>query len=813
MLLVQLAVENTTYRFDKPFTYRVPQALAAKVCPGVRVTAPFGAGNRMRVGMVLSTQEAPSADARLKTVESVLDSEPLLSAEMLALVPWMKSRYYCTLFEAAKLMFPAGIGYKIVNRYRISAAFKDYDRDAYDALAWQIIRLLSEEKAGLTGAQLSAKLGVDEKCEALQALLERGIVICENAASRNLNDATARMVCAVPDFSGKLSSKQQSAYDTLCAAGTVSVRELCYYTGVSTAVVKALCDKGAAESFTVERFRRPKFSGGGSVVLPEALSPEQARVAESIVRECDEPAPAMALLYGITGSGKTAVFLHVIRHVLRSGRGVIVTVPEISLTPQTLAVFTAAFGDTVAVFHSGLSMGERMDEWKRVRSGQARIVVGTRSAVFAPVHNLGLIVMDEEQESTYKSESSPRYHAREIAKFRVHYNNAYGLLCSATPSLESYYLAQNGKYRFHALLNRYGDALVPDVQLVDMNGEDVYRGKPLISMALARAISENLAIGRQSIVLLNRRGYHTYAVCKNCKTVVTCPNCSISMTYHAANHRLMCHYCGHSEPAQVRCAVCGGTDIVFSGGGTQKAEDQLSEAFPQARILRLDTDTTANKYALEKKLAAFAQGEYDIMVGTQMVAKGLDFENVTLVGVLSADQSLYSDDYRSNERTFDLLTQVVGRAGRGRYRGTALIQTHVPENPYLRLAARQDYARFYETEIRFRRAMLYPPFCDILQIGFVGEKEENVRDAAECFSARLTETFSRDYPALPLRLLRASAASVSRMGGKYRYKIIMKYKNTKQFREIIAALLADFAADRRFQAVTAYADPNPDTIL
>lgn len=420
--------------------------------------------------------------------------------------------------------------------------------------------------------------------------------------------------------------------------------------------------------------------------------------------------------------------------------------------------------------------------------------------------------MDEEQESTYKSESTPRYHARDIAKFRVNYNRAYCLLCSATPSVESYYMAQSGKYRYHALHHRYGDAVVPTVQLVDMNNEDLYRGKPMISMALARAVSENIRAGRQSILLLNRRGYHTYAVCKDCKTVAACPNCSISMTYHAANNRLMCHYCGHSEPAYVRCKACGG-ELTFSGGGTQKAEDQLREAFPEARILRVDTDTTANKYALEKKLNAFANGEYDIMIGTQMVAKGLDFENVTLVGVLSADQSLYSDDYRSNERTFDLLTQVVGRAGRGRYRGMALIQTHVPENPYLHLAAAQNYEIFFETEIRFRRAMLYPPFADLLQIGFVGEKEDTVRAAAEHFSALLAETFRRDYPNLPLRLLRASAASVSRMGGKYRYKIIMKYKNSKAFRDAIAMLLSVFSSDKRFLSVTAYADPNPDAIL
>ncbi len=812
-MFASLAVENTTYRFDTPFTYIVPAELEDVLKPGMRVTVPFGAGNRTRVAMVLGIDTQADNTEKLKTIISTLDNEPLLTEEMLSLAVWMKGRYYCTLYDAIKLMIPVGISYKIVNKYRISAAFKDYDRELFDDLDWQLLMSLTSAKQGMTGAQLSQSLGIDEKSPALLGLIEKGIVIRENAASRNLKDATSRMICAVPDFSGKLSPKQQEAYDTLCDVGEVSVKELSYFTGVSTAIIKALSDKGAAEIFEVERFRRPKTQEIRESSLPRVLSPEQEKVAHSIIRECDSPKAAVALLYGVTGSGKTAVFMHVIRHVIERGQGVIVTVPEISLTPQTLAVFTAAFGDTVAVFHSGLSVGERMDEWKRVRSGQAKIVVGTRSAVFAPVQNLGLIVMDEEQESTYKSESNPRYHAREIAKYRVNYHNAYCLLCSATPSLESYYMTKSGKYHYHALHSRYGDAAVPDVQLVDMNNEDVYRDKPLISMSLARAVSENLAEGRQSILLLNRRGYHTYAVCKSCKTVVTCPNCSISLTYHSANNRMMCHYCGYSGPARITCKTCGSSDIMFSGGGTQKAEDQLSEAFPEARILRVDTDTTANKYALEKKLAAFAAGDYDIMVGTQMVAKGLDFENVTLVGVLSADQSLYSDDYRSNERTFDLLTQVVGRAGRGRFSGKALIQTYVPENTYLHLAARQDYESFFETEIRFRKAMLYPPFSDILQVGFVGEKDAAVRDAAEFFSKALCSTLANEHPTLPVRILRPSSASVSRVGGKYRYKIIIKYKNSKEFREVIAERLRAFSTEKRFASVTAYADPNPDMIL
>lgn len=811
MLLAQLAVENTTFRFDKPFSYRVPEPLADAVRPGVRVTVPFGAGNKPRVAMVLSVGESGDAE-KVKDIRSVLDSEPLLCDEMLKLVRWMKSRYYCTLFEAVRLMLPVGIGYRIVDRYRLHPEFKDFDREGYTDQEWIVITSLFAAKKALTAAEVFDRTGLDVKSPAMRSLLERGVVVHENSASRNLKDATTRMVAAVEDFSGSLTPKQKSAYDTLLDVGAVTVQEICYFTGVGAGVIRALADKGAAELFELERFRRPKAPAPGENHLPEHLSPAQQREADSILREIESGEPNVSLLYGVTGSGKTAVFLHAIRHVLEKGRGVIVTVPEIALTPQTLSVFISAFGDTVAVFHSGLSMGERMDEWKRVKSGKAKIVVGTRSAVFAPVQSLGLIVMDEEQESTYKSESSPRYHAREIAKFRTAYNKAYCLLCSATPSVESFYYAQSGIYKYHELPERYGEAVVPEVELVDMNSEDLYRGQPLISASLANAVSANLREGRQSILLLNRRGYHTYAVCKTCRTVVTCPNCSISMTYHAANGRLMCHYCGHSEPASSKCPTCGGM-LRFSGGGTQKAEDQLAEAFPEAKILRVDTDTTANKYALEKKLASFAAGDYDIMVGTQMVAKGLDFENVTLVGVLSTDQSLFNDDFRSNERTFDLLTQVVGRAGRGRYLGKALIQTHMPENEYLHLAAMQDYKRFFETELRFRRSMLYPPFSDILQIGFVSEKEALVREAAEAFSADLRETFRREHPSLPLRILRPSAATVARAGGKYRYKLIMKYKNTTQFRAVIAELLIAFMADKRFSAVTAYADPNPETIL
>ena len=487
-------------------------------------------------------------------------------------------------------------------------------------------------------------------------------------------------------------------------------------------------------------------------------------------------------------------------------------VPEISLTSQTIRQFRRWFGDGIALLHSGLSLGERLDEWKRVRRGEASIVVGTRSAVFAPVNNLGLVVIDEEQEHTYQSESSPRYDAREVARYRCWKQGAFCLLSSATPSVETTRMAQEKKFGFHKLSDRFGQAVLPQVELVDMN-QDAPSGDASFGKTLARALKENFQEGKQSILLLNRRGYHTFATCQTCHEVVSCPHCSISLTYHSANGRLMCHYCGYSVPYSRYCPSCGSDTVTFRGAGTQKAEEQLQALLPEARVLRVDTDSVAAKYSLEKKLDQFAKGEYDVMVGTQMVAKGLDFENVTLVGVLSADQSLYSDDFRSNERTFDLLTQVVGRAGRGKYPGRAIIQTYAPENPVLHLAAQQDYFGFYRQEILFRQAMLYPPFVDILVIGFVGEKEALVKQGANAFLRDLGQLAREEYSDLPLRVLQPSPAAVAKVSNKYRYKLLVKCRNTPRLREMISRLLVQFASQREFQQVTAYADPNPYRIL
>lgn len=806
-----LAVENTAYSFDKPFTYRVPKELSAVVFPGMRVTVPFGGGDRTRVAMVLSTGKTCETE-NVKDIKAVLDNIPVLSKEMLQLVHWMKSRYFCTLFDAVRLMLPAGISYSLTMSYSLGTV-----GDAKLSPAEQeIVSFLQKTKRAVDGPKLTEALGFEEGCAAMRSLISKGIVVRGDSAKRKIGDCAQKMIRPVEDFSGKLSPKQEFAYNTLLDAGPVSLKELSYFTGASEAVIKAMAAKGAGEFFEQESYRRPQHlksslgdEGSGSV----QLSIEQNRVFDNLVDEYENNTGGVSLLYGVTGSGKTSVFLRLIDYVVGKGKEVILMVPEIALTPQTIDLFRCKFGDDIAVFHSGLSVGERLDEWKRAARGECKIAIGTRSAIFAPFTNLGLVVIDEEQEHTYKSEMSPRYNAKDIAKFRCAYSKAFCLLCSATPSLESYHMAKKGKYGFNRLELRFGDAQIPEVRLVDMNQEAMFGNATDISFALKRALNDNLRDKKQSIVLLNRRGYHTFARCSQCHAVISCPNCSISLTLHSANNRLMCHYCGHSVPMDIECPECSAKALSFSGYGTQRAEEALAQAVPGARILRIDADSTAAKFSLEKKLDAFSNGEYDIMVGTQMVAKGLNFENVTLVGVVSADQSLYSDDFRSNERTFDLLTQVVGRSGRGKYPGQAIIQTNIPENPYLRLAASQDYLTFYEMEISFRAAMLYPPFVDLLVLGFIGEDEEKVHAGAELFLRSLSTQAQALEKPMPMRALRPSSAAIPKIAGKYRYKIIIKCKNTLEFRGLISGLLVDFAKNREFAEVTAFADPNPYTII
>ena len=816
--LAKVAVENTAYHFDKDYDYLVPNSLEESAMPGCRVLVPFGGGNRKRQGMILSVYEGDASD-KLKSITAVLDKAPLLTAEMLKLALWIKERYFCTLFDAVRVMLPAGINMRVVALYHLAPQVAQEQLDALSEEERRAYRLVAKHQEGLRRDKLLSQLGLTEESSLPDRLVRQGIFQKSEGAFRRIGDATIRMVRLLSaelddEQRGKLSKKQKEVVDLLLMVGCASIKEICYFTGVTIAVLNTLQKKGIVLFYENEVYRNPYEGRDEEEERREIhLTTEQQAAYSSLYESYRSKKGAVSLLYGVTGSGKTSVFMKLIDAAAKEGKGVIVMVPEISLTPQMLALFKARYGDKVAVFHSALSMGERLDEWKRVKNGEATIAIGTRSAVFAPFEKLGLIIMDEEQEYTYKSEMAPRFHARDVAKFRCNEHNCLLVLSSATPSVESYYAAKTGRYGLCTLRERYGGAKLPKVTVVDMNEEDPQISQSVFSETLFQKLLVTIEQKKQAILLLNRRGYHTFATCRSCGETVTCPHCSISLTYHSANDRLLCHYCGYSIPFTEKCPHCHEYGIRFTGIGTQKIEQKLSECLPNARILRMDADTTMSKFSHETKLKLFSEGEYDIMIGTQMVAKGLDFKNVTLVGVLSADQALYSDDFRSFERAFALLTQVVGRSGRGEYKGEAVIQTYTPENPVIKLAANQDYESFFESEIVMRKAMLYPPFADLCVVGFVGRDERLTMEAARAFFIHLRETAQKEHKSLPLRILSASPACISRISNKYRYKVIIKFKNCREFREMLSSLLADFGRDRRFSEVSVFADVNPDMIL
>jgi len=812
--VVRIAVEQATFSFDKLYSYLwLPELGLAQV--GVRVLVPFGGGNRTRQGLVMEITEQDDT-AGLKSVLSVMDRTPLVNDEMLQLARFMQERTFCTLFDAVRSMVPTGLYMQIKTVLRPAA---DIAHDILDTLTpneRQILSFVSKCPGGADKESLLTRLGLEHSTTALTHLLDLGVLVATDEGFRHTGDATIRTARLLPQESDsappKLTDKQQSVMSLLEDVGAASVKEICYFCGVTQAVVSALTRKGLLELYDAERFRSPyKTDESMPVIVSQKLNDEQTVAFDRLLQLYTDGKPAAALLYGVTGSGKTAVYMNLIDKVLNDNRQVIVMVPEISLTPQTMALFVKKYGKRVAVLHSSLSIGERMDEWKRIKRGEARIVVGTRSAVFAPCEELGLIIMDEEQEHTYKSESTPRYHARDIARFRCSYHNALLVLASATPSVESYHAAENGRYTLLKLAHRYGDVQLPQVEVVDMRQEAM--GESVLGPTLLQHMRACLDEDKQVILLLNRRGFHTHVSCRSCGEVISCPSCSISLTYHRANDRLMCHYCGHSQRAPSRCPKCNSDKIRYSGLGTQLVEDELSEIFPDVPILRMDTDTTMSRSAYEEKFKAFTNGEYRIMIGTQMVAKGLDFPKVGLVGVLSADQSLYSGDYRSYESTFALLTQVIGRAGRRNTQGMAVIQTYTPENEVIALAAQQDYPGYYELENDARRAMHYPPYADLFMIGFVGLQEQKVRQTANRMMQLLRDAATGEYADLPIIALDATPASVLRVSGKYRYKMLVKGHNTKRMRDMIRQLLQAINKEPTARGVTVYVDINPASVL
>ena len=809
-LAVKVAVENTAYHFDLAYSYLLPESLKDSAVPGCRVMVPFGSGNRGRQGIIIEKYQAEETKG-LKKVSKLIDETPLVDSEMLSLILWLKQRTFCTVFDAFKAVLPAGITHKTVVTY---SAAPNIGTEEMTADEKEIYDFLSKANGYKEGAKLLSKFGYKHDCGILPAMAKKGWLLTNDDAVRRFGDKTIRSVTLTErgeealQGAVKLSAKQRGVLSLLEDVGTASIKEICYFTGYTPAVVTALQRKEFVRVYDSEVLRNPyELKDEPPRAETICLSEEQQKAYDDILSLYLKGEGGVSLLYGVTGSGKTSVYLSLIDKVLSMGKNVIVMVPEISLTPQTLNLFHKRYGSKTAVFHSALSVGQRADEWKRVKNGEAKIVIGTRSAVFAPLQNIGMIIIDEEQEHTYKSEQAPRYDTKDVARFRCAANKSVLLLASATPSIETYAAAKSGRYRLCTLTKRYAQAQLPTVKIVDML-LDPLDGSGL-SRELVSALRENFENKKQSILLMNRRGFNTFASCKSCGHVIKCPSCSISMTYHRANNRLMCHYCGYSIPFTTKCPECGSNDMRYGGFGTQKIEDELSEFLPEARVLRMDADTTMSRFSHEEKLGAFAKGEYDIMLGTQMVAKGLDFENVTLVGVISADSQLFSDDFRSQERTFDLITQVVGRSGRGKYSGTAVIQTINPENEVIRLAAEQDYDKFYGEEIQIRKLLIYPPFCDICLIGFVGEDETKVKAAADVF-------FDMTKPILSSKSVIALGpmpARVVKISNKYRYRLILKCKNNKQFRSDLSSVLSSFGKLSRFGGVSVYVDINPQTLI
>ena len=811
--MVKVAVSAAPYSIDKPYSYLVPESLAAAAVPGVRVMVPFGRGNKESEGLILARVQEPKLPGS-KALRQVLDPEPVLDKAGIDLALWMRGRYFCTVFEAVKTILPAGLWYGLREIWSL-AMEPETARSAAVGIpgAWQVLDLLEKQGGKADIRVLRDALG-DGAEKPLKAMKKAEILACETDAKRKIADKSHRMVelaVNTEDAYALTEPKRRSAparYEVvnfLATAGRTPATEVSYYTGASARTLKTMEKAGLIAFSEEEELRVPSLDDvepGPEIVLNE----EQQRAFEEILGRVQAAKPSVTLLHGVTGSGKTQVYLRLVQETLALGKTAMVLVPEIVLTPQMMRKFSSYFGSRVAMLHSSLKMTERYDQWKRIRRGEVDVVLGTRSALFAPLKNLGLIIMDEEQEGSYQSENVPRYDAREVAKYLCVREKAALVFGSATPTVETAWAAEQGSYQKALLRRRYNENALPEVLIADLR-QEILNGNPgLISTPLRQELEKNLAAGEQSILFLNRRGSSRMLLCGECGYVPQCPRCSTAMTYHSANGRLMCHYCGHSEPAADTCPECGGW-MKHVGAGTQKVEEELRELFPEAGILRMDADTTAGGH--EEILQTFERERVPILLGTQMVAKGLDFENVTLVGVLSADISLYVDNYRAAERTFSLLTQVVGRAGRGGKTGRAVIQTYTPGNDVIRCAARQDYDAFYESEIRMRRLRRYPPFADLFTVTVSGTEEGRVLRAAVSVRETLRQLCRRpELAAGEPEVLGPAPAPVVKVNNRFRYRCTLVGKNDKATREMLAWLQKDFAKDSANRGMNLFVDHN-----
>ena len=738
---------DAPYHIDRPFDY----SCGDNVNVGDIVRVPFGRYDGLRLAAVVKLKDTTDGE-NIKAVRSVLDKRYSLSEEMLSLCLFMKGHTLCTFGEAVRCLIPAG-------------ALSDTPNVRLKKTC--VLTLSDEEVDSL----LSAKGRAGIRSEGQRAVIEY---------LRGITSADMELVRAIP--------------------------------GVSYANVSALAEKGIIKVLVSESLRNPYAEyARRKRTEPIELSPAQQIAYDTIEAELLADSPRAALLFGVTGSGKTKVIMKAIDRTLAEGRSVIMLVPEIALTPQTVNIFCTRYGERVAVIHSSLSAGERFDAWRRIKRGEVDLVIGTRSAIFAPLDNIGMIVIDEEHEHTYKSELDPKYHARDIAAYRCGKNKALMLLASATPSLESFYKAKSGAYTLVPLRERYGGVRLPDAIIVDMREELRLGNTSPISDRLLKSLNSVYENEKQAILFLNRRGYSTQINCKECGEVLSCPRCSVSLTYHNGPEggRLLCHLCGYGQPVPRACPSCSADKLSFLGYGTQKLEAELNKYAPDMSVIRMDADTTGTKMSYDRMLEDFREGRADILLGTQMVAKGHDFPRVTLVGVALADTSLHVSDFRAAERTFSLLTQVIGRAGRATDGGVAVIQTFSPKNECLRLACLQDYEKFYEGEIAIRRELSYPPFCDIVYLTLTSGDEAALIRESKRLSDSLIERLKGDLGKLPFVVFGPFEAQVYKINDKFRMRMVIKCRLNRQSRGLFHDLLVEFSTAR---GVTLSVDMNPMTV-
>ncbi len=812
-MTVQIVVATATYSMDKPYSYRVPQGMT--LCPGHRVVVPFGKGNVRTEGIVVSVGNGD--EEKLKCVERTLEEEPVLSPYQLRMAAFLRERYFCTFYDAVRAMLPAGFWFREKQTVSLTQDRSWETASIRKEGARQILIFLREQGGECQTSALGAVLPDEEsRNEVLSYLARKKWIRAEKDFLKKNSEkseriatlaVTAEEAAAYADSLPRRSNLQRGILQLMCSVGSASVKDICYYTGASSQAVTRL-EKLGYLTLGQRQVLRCREIKPAKVTKPLILNQEQQQCLDGLEGQLARENPGVALLYGVTGSGKTSVYIRLIETVLAQGKAVVLMVPEIALTPQLLGQMVAWFGNQVAVLHSSLSTGERYDQWNQVRQGKARVVVGTRSAVFAPCPNLGLIILDEEQEHSYKSENAPRYSAKEVAMWRGHKEKALVLLGSATPSIESMYHARQGTYTLYRLTRRYNGRALPEVEVVDMRQELKMGNDYSLSYPMRQALHDTCAAGKQTILLMNRRGNSRCLVCVDCREAPECPRCNARLTFHSANNRLMCHYCGFSQPVPERCPKCGGP-MKTLGSGTQKVQQELAELFPEVQTSRMDADTVSASNTHEAFLDRFRKGEQQVLLGTQMVAKGLDLPNVTLVGALDADLSLYTGGFRAGETTFNMLTQVVGRAGRGEFSGRALIQTMNPNHAVIRLAAQQDYDAFYNLELQLRRVQGMPPFGDQVMVCFQGEQEQQVLLGAMKFrDSLIAMERNPDLKLGSMQILGPAPSPVPKVNYRYRYRLTIVCKQSKQLRSAFSYLLQSFGKDSKMRGVSVYLNIN-----